>query len=372
MTTDVPDASAFEDRVDKLSAQRRALLAHLQRASPPAAPTTAPVKARQAPPPIRRRDRQSPPSPPPATAETGGQFEDRLSQLAPSRQALLRALRARQSAASPLVPLQPKGSRPPLVCVHAISGSVFAYRSLVGHLDADQPIFGLEAPGFDGAAAPIEDLPALASTYGKALDDAFGDRPLTLLGWSMGGVVAYEIARQRYERTGAALPLILVDAWVPISQPIPDDSQTLRYYLRELTASTEDVDNLNGASFDDVIDELRSTGRLPADLATDVARSRFRVLQANVRALHIYTPTGPHPGPVTQIVPIDSDRTFDHWSRLPTTPAATTTHTVPGTHDTVWDPPHLPTLATAIHRSLTPPQSGGDPRGTVDRTVYRV
>jgi thioesterase domain-containing protein len=361
VTTDVPDASAFEDRVERLSAQRRALLARLQRASPPEASTTS-SRARQAPPPIRRRDRQSPPSPPPATTETGGQFENRLSQLAPSRQALLRALRARQSAASPLVPLQPKGNRPPLVCVHAISGSVFAYRSLVGHLDADQPIFGLEAPGFDGTAAPIEDLGTLASTYNRAVTNHFSDQPLTLLGWSTGGVIAYEIARQRYERTGEALPLILVDAWIPINQPIPDYHQTLRYYLRELTASTEDVGALDGTTFDEVIDELRNTGRLPAKLATEVARARFRVLQANVRALHTYSPASPHPGPVTQIVPTDSDRTFDHWSRLPTTPAATTTHTVPGTHYTVWDPPHLPTLATTIHHSLTPPPPPRKPK----------
>ncbi|PYV77085.1 MAG: hypothetical protein DMG96_12230, partial [Acidobacteria bacterium] len=44
---------------------------------------------------------------------------------------------------SPLVEMQPKGSRPPFFCVHGASGNVLIYRDLSRHLGPDQPFYGL-------------------------------------------------------------------------------------------------------------------------------------------------------------------------------------------------------------------------------------
>src|SRR5207253_4616780 len=65
---------------------------------------------------------------------------------------------------SPLVEMQPKGSRPPFFCVHGASGNVLIYRDLSRHLGTDQPFYGLQAQGLDGTAeclTTVVDMAAL-------------------------------------------------------------------------------------------------------------------------------------------------------------------------------------------------------------------
>ena len=53
---------------------------------------------------------------------------------------------------SPLVAIQPRGSRPPFFGVHGGYGMVLFYSELVQCLGADQPFYGLQAEGLDGGA----------------------------------------------------------------------------------------------------------------------------------------------------------------------------------------------------------------------------
>ena len=46
---------------------------------------------------------------------------------------------------SPLVNLQPRGSKPPLFCVHPVGGQVFCYADLARHLGQDRPFYGFQA-----------------------------------------------------------------------------------------------------------------------------------------------------------------------------------------------------------------------------------
>jgi acyl carrier protein len=51
---------------------------------------------------------------------------------------------------SPLVPIQPAGSKPPFFCIHPIFGTVFPYYQLAYCLGFDQPFYGLQPLGLDG------------------------------------------------------------------------------------------------------------------------------------------------------------------------------------------------------------------------------
>jgi acyl carrier protein len=56
----------------------------------------------------------------------------------------------RRDASSPLVPIQPGGSLPPLFCVHGHSGEVLFYRPLSQWLGSEQPFYALQAQTQDG------------------------------------------------------------------------------------------------------------------------------------------------------------------------------------------------------------------------------
>ncbi len=114
-----------------------------------------------------------------------------------------------------LVPLRETGGRPPLFCIHELSGNVVVYRLLVRHLDADQPVYGLQYPGQVQADPPRLGLDDMAARYLVAIREAQPAGPYHLAGFSLGGVIAYEIA-WRLRAAGEEVALLaLIDAGAP-------------------------------------------------------------------------------------------------------------------------------------------------------------
>lgn len=127
--------------------------------------------------------------------------------LGPELQALLRErkqdilafLTAAQSlAARPpaIVPLQANGRRPPIFGAAGHNGDIFCYRALVGHLDADQPFFGLQPPGLSGADPPLASIEELAAYFAAQIRAFRPSGPYVIAGYCAGGAIAFELARQ--------------------------------------------------------------------------------------------------------------------------------------------------------------------------------
>ncbi len=113
----------------------------------------------------------------------------------------------RQRAGSVLVPIQPEGQRPPLFCVHPLGGDVLCYHNLARHLGLDQPVYGLQAPGLDGLAEPLTDIPAIAAHYIEQVRTVQPSGSYHLLGFSSGGTVVFEMAQQLH-RDGCAIGML--------------------------------------------------------------------------------------------------------------------------------------------------------------------
>jgi len=97
---------------------------------------------------------------------------------------------------SALVPIQPRGSRPPLFCVHAHGGNVLFYRELALHLGTDQPVYGLQAVGLDGRQPPLRRVEDMAAHYLREIRTVQPQGPYSLGGFCLGAYVALEMARQ--------------------------------------------------------------------------------------------------------------------------------------------------------------------------------
>jgi len=97
---------------------------------------------------------------------------------------------------SPLVPIQPEGSRPPIFVISGLGGNVVKFHSLARELGQDQPMFGLLPRGLDGKASFHSRLEDVASDYVRAIREKQPAGPYHLVGYSFGGIVAFEVAQQ--------------------------------------------------------------------------------------------------------------------------------------------------------------------------------
>ena len=104
---------------------------------------------------------------------------------------------------------------PPLFCVHGAGGSVLNFRTISDRLGARQPCYGLQAQGIDGHRPPLTAIESMAAQYVDAIRSAQPDGPYRLLGYSAGGVIAFEMAQQ-LKRAGAQIALLaMIDTLAP-------------------------------------------------------------------------------------------------------------------------------------------------------------
>ena len=109
--------------------------------------------------------------------------------------------------------IQPAGSKPPFFCV----GGGPLFRTLAKRLGEDQPFLGLLLGKTGSISIPYR-LEEIASHYVKALREAQPHGPYFLGGWSDGGVMAYEVARQLQQQGQHVALLVLFDAENPAHQ----------------------------------------------------------------------------------------------------------------------------------------------------------
>ena len=101
---------------------------------------------------------------------------------------------------SSLVPIQTGGSRQPFFCIHASGGHIMIYYSLAKYSGKDQPFYGLQSRGIDGKHSFLESIEEMAAHYIEEIQTLQPQGPYFLGGYCMGGLVAYEIARQLREQ----------------------------------------------------------------------------------------------------------------------------------------------------------------------------
>ncbi|UAW64946.2 non-ribosomal peptide synthase/polyketide synthase [Mycoavidus sp. HKI] len=148
-----------------------------------------------------------------------------------------------------LFPIQPKGTRPPLFCVHSAAGLSWSYIGLSKHLDMDQPIYGLQARGLNGAGAPAETIDAMASDYIKQIRRIQPNGPYYLLGWSFGGHVAHNIATQLEQQGEKVALLAFLDSYPNCSQLVDEPAMDLENDYIDFFARYSDENTPNAGEY---------------------------------------------------------------------------------------------------------------------------
>ena len=119
-----------------------------------------------------------------------------------------------------LVAVRASGSRPPLFAVHDGSGMALFYREFTRLLGPDQPVFGLQARGLDGGEPLQTRIEEMAASYLDEVRRVQPAGPYYLLGDCVGGLIAYEMARQ-LQSVGEEVGLLAMIEAYPIGRRMP-------------------------------------------------------------------------------------------------------------------------------------------------------
>ncbi|KPA10516.1 Thioesterase domain protein [Candidatus Magnetomorum sp. HK-1] len=115
---------------------------------------------------------------------------------------------------STLTPLQTRGEKNPIYCIHPIEGTVFCYKELSQYMKNKRPVYGCQAYGIIPGTKPIHQIKKMAATYLNCIKTVQPRGPYILLGWSFGGVIAYEIACQ-LQINNEQVKLFIIDSPLP-------------------------------------------------------------------------------------------------------------------------------------------------------------
>jgi amino acid adenylation domain-containing protein len=161
----------------------------------------------------------------------------------------------------PVVRLAQNGSGVPLVLVHPIGGSVSPYLPLAKCLGAQHSVFALQAPGLEPGEQPLASIEDLAKAYLHALGPEIDLAKVVFGGWSFGGVVAVEMARQASLADAPPAGLVLLDSRVPPRERV-DDQQLFRLFVQDLRGTLGDSPEGVDALLADAPEPATALGRL--------------------------------------------------------------------------------------------------------------
>ncbi|MCT9077907.1 amino acid adenylation domain-containing protein [Streptomyces fulvoviolaceus] len=270
--------------------------------------------------------------------------------------ALIEAGGTERTHRSPVVTIKESGTDAPFFCVHPVGGTAMCYAELAHLLPESTPFHGIEAVGLGHGEEPLRTIEDMARTYLAAVRAIRPEGPYLLGGWSMGGLIAFEMARQLADQGAEVAQLVLIDAELPDPATAGrelSDREVLAGIIRDLTGQPGQPEVgaplLDAAS---VLTELRRRGVLPEEISFE-SWERLRALYgANLRAIARYR-GGPYDGPVRLIQaatqPEGAGSSHLTWLRAG---LDVTVDTVPGDHYSMWAPEHLPTLAAALGERL--------------------
>ncbi len=128
---------------------------------------------------------------------------------------------------SVLLPLRTSGDQPPFFCVHPGIGLSWCYTPLVRYVPETIPLYGLQARGLTGTERPAGSIQEMASYYVDQIRAIQPTGPYHLLGFSLGGVVAQEMAAQLQAAGEKVAALVLMDSypWDPKIDDTEDDEE---------------------------------------------------------------------------------------------------------------------------------------------------
>ena len=296
------------------------------------------------------------------------------------------AVRVDQAVAAPAEPparsivvLRNGNARPSIWLLAPVHGNALCYMRFASLLGGDLRCCGLQTPGVDGESEPIEDFIALAAHQLRTIREHQPRGPYVLVGWSMGGSLAFEMAVQ-LEQAGEVSHLVLIGSTPPSADHLEVARATMQgyepwrmayFYLRSLAFSLGlplalDMKVFSeqppARVFEHFVAQVRTLGPLGAAIDDALARRWLGVVRATLYAFHHQVPSGKFHGRALTVDPVSENPLYKDSlvGRRNVPPGNWANHLaghvdtsgVAGNHYTLMQDPWVEAIASAVDRWL--------------------
>lgn len=269
-------------------------------------------------------------------------------------------LGAKPTGVPAIVLIRAGGDKPPLFLIHGVDGTLERFQYLVRQLEPDQPIYGITSQALLGERVALTQVEQLASYYIQAIQTLRPHGPYHFLGFSFGGLLAFEMAQQLHARADLVGMLGMLDTLKmgPGTNAQPPAlaqssgsrrSSPVAHHLRRVVSPqglSYAKDKLVAKSLRVIYTFLSARGR-------PIPRFLRRADDINWFAGVNYAPQS-YPGGVTLFQTSasanDPRASNDIWARL--AGRGVEVKLIPGRHDDVLNEPHAASLALAITECL--------------------
>ena len=198
----------------------------------------------------------------------------------------------------------------------------------------------------------------MAARYIEALQEVQPGGPYYLGGWSLGGVVAWEIAQQLQALGEEVGLLAVIDSYAPTGLEEQIDDTVLTNSLvtdlggifgKELSISANELQQLlPEEQLNSILQKAKYLNILPPEISIEQMHRLFKVFKANLKAMYDYLPL-PYSGP-TVLFSASDEVSQRGWSSLAT--EAMEIYNIPGDHYGILQKPHVGVLAKQLETCL--------------------
>jgi amino acid adenylation domain-containing protein len=132
----------------------------------------------------------------------------------------------------PLVSVKPGNDRKPLYIVQGHGMNVITFNNIARHMHPAQPIYGFQARGLNGIDKPLATIEEMAADYISSMLKVDRGDSFCLAGYSYGGIVAFEMARQLAAMGKTIQMLAIIDTYADWTRDKDSTSEKLFIKIR--------------------------------------------------------------------------------------------------------------------------------------------
>jgi thioesterase domain-containing protein len=186
---------------------------------------------------------------------------------------------------------------PPAFLIHGMGGNILEFFDLVHHLPALHTLYGLQARGTDGLEEPCSTIDEMAHFHLEEIKTLQPQGPYILIGYSLGGLVALEMARHLAGAGENIALLVMIDSYpspryAPLAQRLGVASRTAKRYasrmLRRGSKTVADANRRSGRL--DTLEGPAGFAPVRTSVGIPFTPEMRSVQEAAVRALREYKP----------------------------------------------------------------------------------